>query len=72
MLESAGFGQVNEFNRAVFIGITGLIAFLIQHLNTLKNFCPAFVLVMVNINIRLVIDFFVHMRSSGATDAIQA
>jgi hypothetical protein len=27
MLESAGFGQVNEFNRVVFIGIIGMIAF---------------------------------------------
>jgi hypothetical protein len=27
MLDSAGFGQVNEFNRVVFIGIISLIAF---------------------------------------------
>ena len=27
MLESAGFAQVNEFNRVVFIGIIGLIAY---------------------------------------------
>ena len=27
MLESAGFGQVTEFNRVVFVGIIGLIAF---------------------------------------------